>query len=211
MNHSLFAYHAQHNADQTALSYLEDIWVEKDPKEHRCFSIAFHFKENQFFNDKVLKKEYKFVQPPAAETEQADENGITESMLDFSWDRDVEISTIKIDWKDPEKALTKVYPRELEKTRTKLPILEVFSTFLNTAPTHLRLVLLFQMKFSQRLLSTSWGMLMGTSRTQKKRMMKMMMRLRLTLKSPVRKSVVFRNLSISYAECLYRTLFFECM
>jgi len=113
MNHSLFAYHAQHNADQTALSYLEDIWDEKDPKEHRCFTIEFHFKENQFFNDKVLKKEYKFVPPPAAANEQADENGITETMLDFSWDRDVEISTIKIDWKDPEKALTKVYPREI--------------------------------------------------------------------------------------------------
>ncbi|CAA7258750.1 unnamed protein product [Cyclocybe aegerita] len=112
MNHSLVAYHAQHNADQTALSYLEDIWVEKDPKEHRCFTIEFHFKENQFFNDKVLKKEYKYVPPPAAENEKADENGITESMLDFSWDRDVKISTIKVDWKDAEKALTKVYPRE---------------------------------------------------------------------------------------------------
>lgn len=40
-NHSLVAYHSQHNADQTALSYLEDIWVEKDEKEHRCFSIEF--------------------------------------------------------------------------------------------------------------------------------------------------------------------------
>ncbi|KAF8971429.1 hypothetical protein BDZ97DRAFT_1913911 [Flammula alnicola] len=109
MNHSLFAYHAQHNADQTALSYLEDIWVEKDPNEHRCFTIEFHFKENQFFTDKVLKKEYKYVPPPAAENEKPDENGITESMLDFSWDRDVQISTVKINWKDPEKALTKVF------------------------------------------------------------------------------------------------------
>ena len=41
MNHSLVAYHAQHNADQTALSYLEDVWVEKDPNEHRCFTIEF--------------------------------------------------------------------------------------------------------------------------------------------------------------------------
>ncbi|KAF8905439.1 hypothetical protein CPB84DRAFT_1844850 [Gymnopilus junonius] len=112
MNQTLFSYHAQHNADQTALSYLEDVWVEKDPKEHRCFTIEFHFKENQFFNDKVLKKEYKYVAPPSAKDDKPDENGITESMLDFSWDRDVEISAIKIDWKDPEKALTKVYPRE---------------------------------------------------------------------------------------------------
>ena len=41
MNHSMFAYHAQHNADKTALSYLEDVWVEKDPLEHRCFTIEF--------------------------------------------------------------------------------------------------------------------------------------------------------------------------
>ncbi|KAF9481725.1 hypothetical protein BDN70DRAFT_876050 [Pholiota conissans] len=112
MRHNLFGYYAQHNADQTALSYLEDLWVEKDPNEHRCFTIEFHFKDNQFFNDRVLKKEYKYLPPPAAERDRADENGITESMLDFSWDRDVQISSMKIDWKDPEKALTKVYPRE---------------------------------------------------------------------------------------------------
>ncbi|KJA26116.1 hypothetical protein HYPSUDRAFT_181681 [Hypholoma sublateritium FD-334 SS-4] len=112
MRHSLFNYHAQHNADQTALSYLEDLWVEKDPSEHRCFTIEFHFKENQFFNDRILKKEYKFIPPPAADTETPDKDGITESMLDFSWDRDVQISTVKIDWKEPEKALTKMYPRE---------------------------------------------------------------------------------------------------
>lgn len=41
MNHSMIAYHIQHNADQTALNYLEDVWVEKDPLEHRCFTIEF--------------------------------------------------------------------------------------------------------------------------------------------------------------------------
>ena len=41
MNHAMIAYHAQHNADKTALSYLEDVWVEKDPLEHRCFTIEF--------------------------------------------------------------------------------------------------------------------------------------------------------------------------
>jgi template-activating factor I len=51
-----------------------------------------HFKENTFFNDRVLKKEYKYLPPPAAESEKPDENGITDSMLDFSWDRDVQIS-----------------------------------------------------------------------------------------------------------------------
>ena len=51
-----------------------------------------HFKENNFFADKVLKKEYKRVPPPAAAGEEPDEDGITESMLDFSWERDVKPS-----------------------------------------------------------------------------------------------------------------------
>jgi len=113
LNHSLVAYHAQHNADQTALTYLEDIWVEKDPKEHRCFTIEFHFKENPYFSDKVLKKEYKYNAPPAAASEVADADGITPSMLDFAWDRDVDISATKINWKEPEKALTKLHARQV--------------------------------------------------------------------------------------------------
>ena len=41
MNNSTLACYIQHSADKTALSYLEDIWVEKDAKEHRCFTIEF--------------------------------------------------------------------------------------------------------------------------------------------------------------------------
>jgi hypothetical protein len=41
MNHSLVAFHAQHSTDQLAMSYLEDLWVERDPKEPRCFTIQF--------------------------------------------------------------------------------------------------------------------------------------------------------------------------
>jgi hypothetical protein len=41
MNHSLISFHAQHNGDQLALSYLEDLWVERDAKEPRCFTIEF--------------------------------------------------------------------------------------------------------------------------------------------------------------------------
>ena len=41
MNNGTLACYMQHNADKTALSYLEDIWVEKDAKEHRCFTIEF--------------------------------------------------------------------------------------------------------------------------------------------------------------------------
>lgn len=46
MNHSLFAAHAQHNADQLALSYLEDLWMERDTVETRCFVLEFVCYEN---------------------------------------------------------------------------------------------------------------------------------------------------------------------
>ncbi|KAF9270542.1 hypothetical protein L218DRAFT_42210 [Marasmius fiardii PR-910] len=112
LNHSLFAISAQHNADQLALSYLEDVWIVRDPKELRCYTIEFHFKENPYFNDQVLKKEYKYAPSNAAENEQPDEDGLTPSALDFSWERDVQPSAIKINWKDADKALTKLYPRK---------------------------------------------------------------------------------------------------
>ncbi|KAF5377639.1 hypothetical protein D9615_005127 [Tricholomella constricta] len=114
MNHSMFAYHVQHSADQLALSYLEDVWVVRDPAEPRCYSIEFTFKENPYFTDKVLKKEFKYVAPPAAADEKPDEDGVTESMLEFSWERDVVPSGQKVNWKDAEKALTKLYPRDDE-------------------------------------------------------------------------------------------------
>ncbi|PFH46637.1 hypothetical protein AMATHDRAFT_69423 [Amanita thiersii Skay4041] len=120
MNHPLISFNVQHNADQSALSYLEDLWVERDKQEPRCFTIEFHFKENPFFTDKVLKKEFKYV-PHEAADEQADEDGITPSMLDFSWERDVEPSAIKINWKDAEKALTKLYPREVGEDEDDMP------------------------------------------------------------------------------------------
>ena len=41
MNHDLLAVHAQHNADQAALSYLEDLWLVRDPVESRCFTLEF--------------------------------------------------------------------------------------------------------------------------------------------------------------------------
>jgi hypothetical protein len=51
-----------------------------------------YFKPNPYFTDSVLKKEYKYVPPPAASDEQPDADGITDSMLDFSWIRDVQPS-----------------------------------------------------------------------------------------------------------------------
>ncbi|KAH7883795.1 hypothetical protein F5I97DRAFT_1895666 [Phlebopus sp. FC_14] len=111
MNHPLISFQAQHNTDRLGLSYLEDLWVARDPKEPRCYAIEFYFKPNPYFTDSVLKKEYKYVPPPVAIDEKPDEDGLTPSMLDFSWARDVEPSAIKISWKDPENALTKLHPR----------------------------------------------------------------------------------------------------
>ncbi|KIJ68631.1 hypothetical protein HYDPIDRAFT_125427 [Hydnomerulius pinastri MD-312] len=111
MNHPLMSFQAQHNIDRIALSYLEDLWVARDPEELRCFTIEFHFKSNPYFTDSVLKKEYKYVPPPSAADEKPDEDGLTPSMLDFSWARDVQPSATKINWKDPENALTKLHPR----------------------------------------------------------------------------------------------------
>ena len=41
MNHGMLALHAQHNSDQAALSYLEDLWIVRDPVESRCFTLEF--------------------------------------------------------------------------------------------------------------------------------------------------------------------------
>ena len=48
-----------------------------------------HFKENPFFSNTVLTKEYKFVPSPVEGEDKGDEDGITETMLEFSWERDV--------------------------------------------------------------------------------------------------------------------------
>jgi hypothetical protein len=41
-----------------------------------------------------LKKEFKYVPPPSAADEKPDADGITPSMLDFAWDRDV-VSSVR--------------------------------------------------------------------------------------------------------------------
>ena len=51
-----------------------------------------YFKPNPYFTDAVLKKEYKYIVPPAAADETPDADGLTPSMLDFSWERDVKPS-----------------------------------------------------------------------------------------------------------------------
>jgi len=114
LKHSMFALHAQHDADRVALSYLEDLWVHRDSCEPKVFILEFHFKENPYFSDSVLKKEYKFVPSNAAANEEPDADGITQSMLDFSWERDVTAQATKIHWKDESKNLTKLYPLKLD-------------------------------------------------------------------------------------------------
>ena len=49
-----------------------------------------HFKENPYFSNTALKKQYKYVPPPVEVEEKADADGITESMLEFSWERDAQ-------------------------------------------------------------------------------------------------------------------------
>jgi len=114
LKHSLFALQAQHEADRLALSYLEDVWVVRDPREPKVFTLEFYFKENPYFSDSVLKKEYKFEPSNAAKDEEPDADGITPSMLDFSWERDVTAQATTIHWKDDSKKLTKLYPLQVD-------------------------------------------------------------------------------------------------
>ena len=41
LNHPTISIHAVHHQDQVALSYLEDVWLTRDPKEKRCFTLEF--------------------------------------------------------------------------------------------------------------------------------------------------------------------------
>jgi hypothetical protein len=41
LKHSMFALQAQHDADRVALSYLEDVWVVRDSREPKVFTLEF--------------------------------------------------------------------------------------------------------------------------------------------------------------------------
>lgn len=114
MNNGKFAMCVQHADDQKALLHLEDVWVERHDLEPRAFTIEFHFSENPYFTDKVVKKVYKYVAPPAAKDEKPDEDGITQSMIEFDWERDIESQATKINWKDESKNLVKLHPRVMD-------------------------------------------------------------------------------------------------
>ncbi len=72
-----------------------------------------HFSENPYFSDKVLIKEYRYVAPPAAKDEKPDELGLTPSMIDFDWERDIEPQSQPIAWKSDAVNITKLHPRIL--------------------------------------------------------------------------------------------------
>ena len=109
LNHPTVAMHTVHHQDQVALSYLEDVWTVRDSKEKRCFTLEFvrhlklsrnpnrgthtelqYFKENPFFSDPVLKKEYRYIPPAGASDENKDEWGVTDAQAAFNWDMCVE-------------------------------------------------------------------------------------------------------------------------
>ncbi|KAG9034965.1 hypothetical protein FRB95_012255 [Tulasnella sp. JGI-2019a] len=98
--------------DQDAMGYLKEIYVQRDPKEHRAFTIEFHFAENPYFSDAILRKEYQHVTHAGGEQEEADADGVTNSMLEFKPERDIKEQTIKINWKNDSKNLVKKYPRK---------------------------------------------------------------------------------------------------
>ncbi|KAG8860168.1 hypothetical protein FRB96_004193 [Tulasnella sp. 330] len=98
--------------DQDAMAYLKEIHVQRDPKEHRAFTIEFHFSENPYFSDTVLRKEYQHVTHAGGEPEEADADGVTKSMLDFKPERDIKEQTFKINWKNDSKNLVKKHPRK---------------------------------------------------------------------------------------------------
>lgn len=41
LNHGLFSVYAQHNSDRQALTYLEDLWIVRNPQETRAFTLEF--------------------------------------------------------------------------------------------------------------------------------------------------------------------------
>ena len=53
MNHPMIAMQIQHASDQAALSYLEDLWLVRDPAESRCFTLEFVSKPLSFVSNDV--------------------------------------------------------------------------------------------------------------------------------------------------------------
>jgi len=58
-----------------------------------------------------LKKEYKYLPPQVEDGDKIVAEGVTEKALAFDFDRHTAPQSIKIQWKDETKNLTKLYPR----------------------------------------------------------------------------------------------------
>jgi len=99
-----------HPEDVEALKHLEDIWIARHEPDPRAFTLEMHFKENPYFKNKVLTKEYKLKKPWSG----AQTDGIYDEMLDASFDpsADLESGTCKIEWKGEDKDIVTKYPRK---------------------------------------------------------------------------------------------------
>ncbi|KZW00659.1 hypothetical protein EXIGLDRAFT_830555 [Exidia glandulosa HHB12029] len=115
-----FGLHALLDEDRDALSYLEDLWIERDAVEPRVFTVEFHFKENPYFSDAVVKKVYKYV-PEAGSDASPDADGLTKAAFDFDWDEHVKPQATQIAWKDDAHNLVKKHPWVQSEEDEELP------------------------------------------------------------------------------------------
>jgi len=104
----------QYRDDLHALSHLTDFWLARDPNEPRAFTAEFHFSENPYFSDAVLKKEYRYAPKQDYGSAEQDTEGVSEAMYDFDWEKHVAPQAVKINWKSDDKNLTKLNPRKVE-------------------------------------------------------------------------------------------------
>jgi len=112
-HHPVLELATEHAADRDALSYLHDVWVERNTDEPRAFRIEFHFNENSYFSDKVLVKDYKYTTSDVSAST-TDEYGLTAAQRDLDEDRDIEAQPSVINWKSDSKNLVAQYPRKMD-------------------------------------------------------------------------------------------------
>ncbi|CAG7849243.1 SubName: Full=Related to SET protein (Protein phosphatase 2A inhibitor) {ECO:0000313/EMBL:CCA67976.1} [Serendipita indica DSM 11827] len=128
---SFVTLYGNHREDLEALKYLEDMNVVRHKPDPRAFTLEMYFKENPYFTDKVLKKEYKLKNAPSGE--QVD--GIYDSMLNFNPDTDLVASTTKINWRNDKVNLCKMFPRPTDEDELmdEVPDMGTFFNFFEQA------------------------------------------------------------------------------
>jgi len=99
-----------HPEDVEVLKHLEDVWITRHEPDPRAFTLEMHFKENPYFENKALIKEYKLKKSWSG----AQTDGVYDEMLDMSFEpgADLEPGTCKIEWKGEDKNIVKKYPRK---------------------------------------------------------------------------------------------------